>query len=139
MYCFFCIFNVYLIIRQEGLAMIKGIGTDIIEIRRIAEAIDKKGFMDRIFTKEEQKLYHGINYQTLAGNFAAKEAVAKAFGTGFAGCSPIEIEVLRDENGKPYVKLYGNALERLNSMGGCIHISISHSRENALAFAVIDG
>ncbi len=118
--------------------MVKGIGTDIIEIERIKNSIEKKNFLDKIFTKAEQKLYHGMNPQTLAGNFAAKEAVAKALGTGFAGCSPLEIEILRYENGSPYVNLYGNAKEILNNMGGSVCISISHSKENAVAFAVID-
>lgn len=119
--------------------MIKGIGTDIIEINRIIKSIEKQSFLDKIYTREEQKLYHRVNPQTLAGNFAAKEAVAKALGTGFAGCSPIEIEILRDSKGKPYVNLYGSALEVLNSLGGKIFVSISHNKANAVAFAVIDG
>lgn len=118
--------------------MIKGIGTDIIEISRIAKSLEKQSFLNKIFTETEQRLYHGINPQTLAGNFAAKEAVAKAFGTGFCGCSPLEIEILRDSKGKPYVNLYGNAKDILNSIGKAVHISISHSKENAVAFAVID-
>ncbi|MDO4301360.1 MAG: holo-ACP synthase [Clostridia bacterium] len=118
--------------------MVKGIGTDIIEIDRIKKTIDKQSFLDKIFTKTEQKLYHGVNPQTLAGNFAAKEAVAKALGTGFAGCSPIEIEVLRDLKGKPYVNLYGSAKDLLDSIGGQVYISISHSKENAIAFAIIE-
>lgn len=118
--------------------MIKGIGTDIVEIERIRKSIEKQSFINKIFTQEEQKLYHGINPQTLAGNFAAKEAVAKALGTGFCGCSPIEIEILRDEKGKPYVNLYGNAKDILNYIGGNIFITISHSKESAVAFAVID-
>lgn len=119
--------------------MVKGIGTDIVEIERIKKAIEKKGFADKIFTKKEQQLYHCVNPQTLAGNFAAKEAIAKAFGTGFAGCSPIEIEVLRDNYGKPYVNLYGGAKDIINSIGGTVCITISHSKDNAVAFAVIDG
>lgn len=118
--------------------MVKGIGTDIIEIERIKRTIEKQSFLDKIFTKAEQKLYHGMNPQTLAGNFAAKEAVAKALGTGFSGCSPVEIEILRYENGKPYVNLYGNAKELLSKIGGSISVSISHNKENAIAFAVID-
>ncbi len=117
--------------------MIKGVGTDIIEIERIKKAIEKKGFLDRIYTKEEQKLYHKINPQTLAGNFAAKEAVAKALGTGFSKCSPVEIEILRNVNGKPYVNLYGNAKKILNELNGKIEVTISHSKENAVAFAII--
>ncbi len=119
--------------------MIKGIGTDIIELDRIKEAVKKQSFLDKIFTKEEQKLYHNINPQTLAGNFAVKEAVAKALGTGFAGCSPIEIEVLREQSGKPYVNLYGNTLEIFRHINGSnIHISISHNKTSAIAFAIIE-
>ncbi len=118
--------------------MIKGIGTDIIEIQRIMKTIEKQSFLDKIFTAQEQRLYHNVNPQTLAGNFAAKEAVAKAFGTGFRGCSPVEIEVLRDNKGKPYVNLYGGAQDILNSIGGRISVSISHNEKNAVAFAVID-
>lgn len=119
--------------------MIKGIGTDIIEIERITKAIEKQSFMDKIFTKEEQKLYHKANPQTLAGNFAAKEAVSKALGTGFAGCSPIEIEVLRNSAGKPYVNLYSNTLNIFNSLNASqIYVSISHNKDNAVAFVVIE-
>lgn len=119
--------------------MIKGIGTDIIEIERIAKSAKKQSFLDRIFTKREQCLFHGSNYNTLAGNFAAKEAVAKALGTGFSMCAPIEIEVLRAEKGKPYVILYGNAKEIYDGIQGCnIAVSISHSKDNAVAFAVIE-
>ena len=119
--------------------MIKGIGTDITEIDRIIRAAEKQSFLDRIYTKKEQGLFHGNNYQTLAGNFAAKEAVAKALGTGFKGCAPVEIEILRNENGKPYAVLHGNAKEIYESMGcRSISVSISHSNENAVAFAVIE-
>lgn len=119
--------------------MIKGIGTDIIEISRIKKAAENTSFLKKIYTDTELQLFHNCNYETLAGNFAAKEAVAKALGTGFKGCSPREIEILRMKSGKPYVVLYNNAREILNSLGGGnIFISISHSKENALAFAVIE-
>lgn len=121
--------------------MIKGIGTDIVEIDRIKKAIEKQRFMDNIFTKAEQNLYHGNNPQTLAGNFAAKEAVAKAFGTGFKGCSPLEIEVLRkSRTGQPYVLLSGNAKAIYDQMNAHnIFISISHSKDNAIAYVIIEG
>ena len=63
--------------------MIIGIGTDIIEISRIQKAVENKSFLSKIYTKSEQQLFHNCNYETLAGNFAAKEAVVKAMGTGF--------------------------------------------------------
>lgn len=120
--------------------MVKGIGTDIIEIERIKNSLNKQSFLDKIYTKAEQKLYHGINPQTLAGNFAAKEAVAKALGTGFAGFGPTDIEVLRDERGKPYVNLYNTALDIFRYIDGSqVWVSISHNKDNAVAFAVIEG
>ncbi len=120
--------------------MIKGTGTDIIEIDRIIKAADKQSFLDSIYTKAEQNLYHGNNPQTLAGNFAAKEALAKALGCGFKGCSPLEIEVLRKKSGQPFINLYGNTLKIFKDKGGNnIFVSISHSKENAVAFVVIEG
>jgi holo-[acyl-carrier-protein] synthase len=120
--------------------MIKGIGTDIIEIDRITKSLEKQSFLDRIYTVLEQKLYHGNNPQTLAGNFAAKEAVAKALGSGFKGCSPLEIEILRKRSGQPFVNLYGNAQKIFYEIGGKnILISISHNKESAIAYAIIEG
>lgn len=120
--------------------MIKGIGTDIIEIDRIAKSTENKAFMDKLFTNLEQNLFHGNNFNTLAGNFAAKEAIAKALGTGFKGCSPIEIEILRKRSGAPFVNLYGNAQRLYNDLGcKSIYISISHDKDKAVAFAVIEG
>ncbi len=67
--------------------------------------------------------------------FAVKEAVAKVFGTGFRTFMPGDIEVLRDELGKPYVRLYGGALEQFEKMGmEQIHVSISNTNGLAMAF-----
>lgn len=72
--------------------------------------------------------------------FAVKEAVAKVFGTGFRTFMPGDIEVLRDELGKPYVRLYGGALEQFEKMGmEQIHVSISNTNGLAMAFAVGEG
>ena len=90
--------------------MIAGIGTDLVEIYRIEEMILRGRHLSRIFTTTELA-YAKDNATTLAGNFAVKEAVSKVFGTGFFGVEPYEIEVLRNESGAPYVKLYGNAKE----------------------------
>ena len=86
--------------------MIVGIGTDLIEIARIEKACRKQAFLSRIYTEEECRLAGG-SISRLAGNFAVKEAVSKALGTGFRAFMPIDIEVLRNELGKPYVNLYG--------------------------------
>ena len=78
--------------------------------------------------------------QSAAAMFAAKEAVAKALGTGFAGgVMPEQIEVTHDASGAPGICLHGRALERMHEMGGRrVMISLSHEGNLAMAFAVID-
>ena len=99
--------------------MILGVGTDLIEIRRMEKACKKDYF---------------------AGSFAVKEAVAKALGTGFRTFMPIDVEVLRDDMGKPYVRLYRGALKRFQEMGmERLEVSITNTREYAMAFAVGEG
>ena len=117
--------------------MIKGIGTDIIEIERFKEPTQT--FLNRIYTEAELTFFHRSNIETLAGSFAAKEAVAKALGTGFHGCSPKEIEILRKPSGAPYAVLSGNARKIHEELGnGKIHISISHCKQYATAVAVLE-
>lgn len=119
--------------------MLIGIGTDIIEIERIKSSLSNKHFLDRIYTSEEKKLFNGRNYQTLAGNFAAKEAIAKALGTGFKNINPKDIEILRDAKGKPYVNLYNSAFSAFSSLNAFeVHITISHSKKDAIAYAIIE-
>lgn len=118
--------------------MIVGIGTDLTEIARIEKACGKQSFLSRIYTEEECRLAGG-SISRLAGNFAVKEAVSKALGTGFRAFMPIDIEVLRDKLGKPYVNLYGGAKERAREMGvEKIHVSITNTEEYAQAFAVAE-
>ncbi len=118
--------------------MIVGIGTDLIEIARIGKACEKQAFLSRIYTEEECRLAGG-SILRLAGNFAVKEAVSKALGTGFRTFMPVDIEVLRDELGKPYVNLYGGAAERAKEVGAqVIHVSITNTKEYAQAFAVAE-
>jgi phosphopantetheine--protein transferase-like protein len=81
--------------------------------------------------KRAERASYTINTQSAAGIFAAKEAVAKALGTGFCGFFPRDIEILHKENGKPYVIFHKNP-RRLK-----IHISISHTASDAIAFATI--
>lgn len=116
--------------------MIIGIGTDLIEIERVIKACEKERFLKRIYTQKEIELA-GKDKIKLAGNFAVKEAVVKMFGTGFRGVRPIDIEVLRDEFGKPYVNLYQGAREIADKLS-CrrILVSITNTREYASAFAV---
>ena len=111
--------------------MILGVGTDLIEIKRMEKACRRPHFVARTFTETESRQAKG------SASFAVKEAVAKMFGTGFRGFMPGDIEVLRDELGKPYVNLYGGAKKRSEEMGLTqIHVSISNTEDFAMAFAV---
>lgn len=119
--------------------MILGVGIDIIEISRIEKAISNDAFLERVYTEKERKYFEsrGGRAEVAAGNFAAKEAVAKAMSLGFRYFGFKDIEILRDAFGKPYVILHNAAKNMINSRS-IIHVSISHSRGNAVANAVIE-
>lgn len=119
--------------------MILGIGIDMTEIERIEKACQRQAFFLRIYTPLERELY-GKKTQSLAARFAVKEAVVKALGTGFQGISPLEIETVNDELGKPVVCLTGGAAKKAESLG-CkrIHVSITHTRTTASAMVVLEG
>lgn len=113
-------------------------GVDIIEIERIQQAIGRWGarFLGRIYTESELRLCQQ-SPPALAVRFAGKEAVMKALGTGARGVSWREIEILPDPLGKPLVYLYGKAQKRAANLGlDGLAISLSHSREYAVAFVV---
>ncbi|NLI89249.1 MAG: holo-ACP synthase [Epulopiscium sp.] len=122
--------------------MIAGVGNDIIEIHRIEKAVSKNDrFILRNFTKREQDYFRRRNnsYETIAGNFAAKEAVSKALGTGFKGFDLVDVEVIRDEEGAPLVCLHGKAREISKEKNiGKIWVSISHCKEYASAVAIAE-
>lgn len=118
-----------------------GIGTDIIEIERIRRSIDKHGqhFLDRQFTIKEQE--YCLKYKDsaihFAGRFAAKEAIAKALGTGFGKeLTWHDLEILADEMGKPIVHLSERVSHHFKNPR--ILLSISHCQSHATAFAVWD-
>jgi len=122
--------------------MIIGIGVDIIETERIAESMNKEAFLRRVYTAQEILLLQKrkMNAQTAAGNFAAKEAVMKAFGMGMDKISLTDIEVLREESGAPTVNLYGKAKEAYEKLNAkSIHVSISNLKSMALAQVVVEG
>ena len=118
--------------------MIFGVGTDLIETERVLNACVKDSFRNKVFTETERR--EAYYYQKrLAGDFVVKEAVAKAFGTGFRDIEPAEIEVLRDALGKPYVVLHGKAKEFAGRKGiRTIHVSISDTEKLTSAFAVAE-
>ena len=116
-------------------------GVDIIEIARIEEVISRHGdrYLDRIYTEAELSLTHR-NPASLAGRFAAKEAVAKALGTGIGEVGWQEIEILGDEQNAPLLKLTGAAMKKSEELGLVTwSVSISHSMSHAVAFVVALG
>ena len=117
-------------------SMIIGVGTDMIEIERVVKACSKVAFLEKYFTEKERKLI-SLDIKKAADNFAVKEAVAKMFGTGFREIVPIEIEVLRDKLGCPYVNVYGKTKEQsIKHNISKIHVSISNTKKYASAFVV---
>ena len=122
--------------------MIVGIGCDIIEIERIARAIKSESFIRRVFTAEEAAYCQRRGQQaaaSFAARFAAKEAVLKALGTGLREGSLQEIAVDNDVLGKPLVQLNGNFAMLAKQLGvKNIQISLSHSRELATAYVIME-
>ena len=119
--------------------MIKGIGTDIIEINRIENIIKNSKFLNRCFTVKEIEYLKSKNPESTAGYFCAKEAVSKALGTGFSGFCIKDIEIIK-KNSAPYIILHNKAIDIANEKGiRNIHVSISHCRDYAVAFAVAEG
>jgi len=126
--------------------LVIGIGTDLMEIARIAQSIDRFGerFLQRIFTPGEiaycrRKQKNAA--ESFAARFAAKEAGAKALGTGISrGVGWLELEVAREPGGRPLLTLSGRAAERAAALGvHRISLSLTHSRDCALAVVVMEG
>ncbi|WP_221799071.1 holo-ACP synthase [Oceanobacter mangrovi] len=124
-------------------AQVVGIGTDMIRQQRVAAVYQRKGerFVQRILTAAEQQLWQqrGGSENFLAKQYAAKEAIAKALGTGIAkGVGFQQIEVLRDAHGAPLVRLYDAAEQRLFQLGGqTALLSLTDDGGLILAFAVL--
>ena len=118
---------------------VHGIGNDIIEIERIRQSIERHGqhFLNRLFTQQEQDYCYQFQDPTphFAGRFAAKEAIAKALGTGFGQMlSWHDIRILTDQDGKPIVHLSEEVMGRFHNPH--ILVSISHSSLHAIAVAI---
>lgn len=119
------------------------IGTDIVEIQRIASALERQGdkFVQRILTESEIVEYQarGNSVAFLAKRFAAKEAIAKALGTGIGrGISFQHMIVSNNSEGAPQSELQANAAERLKQLGGSqVLLSLSDEKNYALAYVAI--
>jgi holo-[acyl-carrier protein] synthase len=120
--------------------MITGLGVDIVEIDRMAAALERHPRMkDRIFSADEQAYCDGRNRPAVhyALRFAAKEAVLKALGTGFSGMKFRDVEVRRDAGGRPVPALSGRAADVAREMGVVeMHLSLSYTHATAVASAV---
>ncbi len=123
--------------------MVEGSGVDIIEVERIRKAVKKWGdsFLRKVFTDREIEYANSrrFAYQHLAARFATKEAVLKAFGGGWIRTLPWkDVEVINDSNGKPKIKLHGEAKRIYNKKKlGKIVISMSHTKDHAVANAIL--
>ena len=116
--------------------MITGIGMDLIEVDRVLKACEKESFLKRYFTEKEIEIII-LDRRKAADNFAVKEAVSKMLGTGFRQIVPIEIEVLRNKEGKPYVNLYGKTAMIADKQGvTTVHVTISNTKDFASAYVV---
>ncbi len=124
--------------------MIIGIGIDRVVIARIARSYQRFGerFIDHCFTADEYALACAKQpvERRLAMFFAAKEAVSKALGTGFAGVSPSDIEVYYHPSGQPAIKLHASAKQAAAARSiQRIHLSLTDDDGIAMAFAVAEG
>lgn len=122
--------------------MIFGIGTDIVEVKRIKEAIENYGkrFLDRIYTETEQKyseMFNENKYVHYAARFAAKESFSKAIGTGLTrGFKFKEISIENLKSGEPKVILDGALKEKYGDKK--MFVSLSHTDNNAIAYIIIE-
>ena len=121
--------------------MIVGSGIDLIEIARIQQSMERFGprFLNRVFTAAEQGycLRKRNAAESLAARFAAKEAAAKALGTGISrGVNWLEIEVIREPGGRPSIRFYGRAAEIAGHME-VVHVALSLTHTASLAMASV--
>lgn len=123
--------------------MIFGIGTDLIEVERVADRLEKKsGFKELVFSPGEM-IYceaKANKYEHYAARFAAKEAFLKAIGTGWRnGTAFNEIEIYNDEEGKPEIRFYGITAKTIEDLKlGKIFVSLSHLKTMACAMVIIE-
>ena len=128
---------------QKKDKMIFGIGTDLIEVARVAEKMEKKaGFKELVFSADEIIYCEArtFKYEHYAARFAAKEAFLKAIGTGWRnGTTFKEIEIYNDEEGKPEMRFHGITATTVAGLKlGKIFVSLSHLKTMACAMVVIE-
>jgi holo-[acyl-carrier protein] synthase len=114
------------------------VGIDLVEISRIKKSIQNPRFCGRVLgvTEYSQLEMRGFPVQSIAASFSAKEAFAKALGTGIRGFSLDEVELLRDSSGRPDLKLSGRALEIADARKLRFSVSVTHTKEYAAAVVI---
>ena len=122
--------------------MIAGIGTDIAEVKRFERWIKNPEMLERFFNEKEQSTAtsEAARCQHYAVRFAAKEAFSKALGTGISGFNLKEVYITNNSEGKPLLNIEGKALALMKErLGECkALVSLSHEKEYAIAFVVLD-
>ncbi|MCR4954066.1 MAG: holo-ACP synthase [Treponema sp.] len=122
--------------------MIFGIGTDITKVSRFEKWVKNPEIIERFFNPAEIMQKGTLNAQCehYAARFAAKEAFSKALGTGITGFNLRDVYIVNDSSGKPELKVDNSALELLQKLcGNCkIHVSLSHEKEFAIAYVIIE-
>jgi holo-[acyl-carrier protein] synthase len=125
--------------------MILGTGIDLVEVERIRRSLERFGerFVQRILCPEEIAycLAHKDPAPFVAGRFAAKEAISKAFGTGVGRhLGWLDMEVCHKESGEPFVRLHGEGQKLLEARSARqVHLSLSHTHNHATALAILEG
>lgn len=125
--------------------MIYGIGVDTATVARLAKSAQRAGFVEKVFGLMEQQLFatranSSRQAETMAANFAAKEAFGKALGVGiFSGAFRLaEVQTLRGEGGRPYLDFSGGAAALMREKKLTAHVSLTHEGATATAFVVLE-
>ncbi len=113
-------------------------GFDLVEIDRIRAAMQRPRFCRRVLGEEEyrQLSLRGFPCQSVAASFCAKEAFGKALGTGISGFALAEVQLLRRENGSPYLVFNGRALHMVQKSNADFSVSVTHTRLYAAAVVI---
>ena len=114
------------------------VGTDLVEIKRMEKSLKNDFFLKKVFGEAEISglIARGLPPESAAAAFAAKEAFSKAIGTGVKGFKLPEVELMHDDNGAPFLQLSGNAKAIADELGYHFAVSLTHTRELAMAVVV---
>ena len=118
--------------------MIYGIGTDLVQVARIEKSLLRERFFRRCFSPAEQQELAGKKAESAAACFAAKEALAKALGTGLFSFAMGEVSLLHEKSGRPRLVFSGALAERIEGLGLSAHVSVSHDGGFALCVVVLE-